>query len=53
MEKKPFVTKEQLEKIVEKYPTPFHYTMKRGLDRQHAIYIRHFHGMKDLKSILQ
>ena len=24
MEKKPFVTKEQLEEIVKKYPTPFH-----------------------------
>ena len=24
MEKKPFVTKEQLDEIVKKYPTPFH-----------------------------
>ena len=24
MKKKPFVTKEQLEEIVKKYPTPFH-----------------------------
>ena len=24
MEKKPFVTKEQVEEIVKKYPTPFH-----------------------------
>ena len=24
MEKKPFVTKEQIDEIVKKYPTPFH-----------------------------
>ena len=31
MEKKPFVTKEQLEKIVEKYPTPFHIYDEKGI----------------------
>ena len=31
MEKKPFVTKEQLEKIVEKYPTPFHLYDEKGI----------------------
>lgn len=31
MKKKPFVTKEQLEEIVKKYPTPFHlYDEKRN-----------------------
>ncbi len=30
MKKKPFVTKEQLEEIVKKYPTPFISTMKRN-----------------------
>ena len=31
MEKKPFVTKEQLDKIVEKYPTPFHLYDEKGI----------------------
>ena len=30
MEKKPFVTKEQVEEIVKKYPTPFHIYGKRN-----------------------
>ncbi len=31
MEKKPFVTKEQLEEIARKYPTPFHLYDERGI----------------------
>ena len=31
MEKKPFVTKEQMEEIVKKYPTPFHIYEERGI----------------------
>ena len=31
MSKKPFVTKEQLEKIVEQYPTPFHLYDEKGI----------------------
>lgn len=31
MEKKPFVTKEQLEKIAEQYPTPFHLYDEKGI----------------------
>ena len=31
MEKKPFVTKEQLEEIVKKYPTPFHLYDEKGI----------------------
>ncbi|MEG1473450.1 MAG: diaminopimelate decarboxylase [Christensenella sp.] len=31
MEKRPFVTKEQLESIAEKYPTPFHLYDERGI----------------------
>lgn len=38
MEKKPFVTKEQLDKIVEKYPTPFHLYDEKGI-RQTARYL--------------
>ena len=29
--KKPFVTNEQLQKIVEKYPTPFHLYDEKGI----------------------
>uniref|UniRef100_UPI00402960FF diaminopimelate decarboxylase n=1 Tax=Eshraghiella crossota TaxID=45851 RepID=UPI00402960FF len=31
MEKKPFVTKEQVEEIVKKYPTPFHIYVEKGI----------------------
>ena len=31
MEKKAFVTKEMIEKIVEKYPTPFHIYDEKGI----------------------
>ena len=31
MEKKPFVTKEQLEEIIKQYPTPFHLYDEKGI----------------------
>mgnify|MGYP000791827808 FL=1 len=31
MKKKPFVTKEKLEEIVKKYPTPFHLYDEKGI----------------------
>ena len=31
MEKKPFLTKEQLDEIVKKYPTPFHLYDEKGI----------------------
>ena len=31
MNKKPFVTKEQVEEIVKKYPTPFHIYDEKGI----------------------
>ena len=31
MEKKPFVTKEQLDEIVKQYPTPFHIYDEKGI----------------------
>ena len=31
MDKKPFVTKEQLDEIVKKYPTPFHLYDEKGI----------------------
>ena len=48
MAKVPFVTKEQLDEIVKKYPTPFHLYDEKGI-RETA---KHFHGIKDLKNIL-
>ena len=53
MAKVPFVTKEQLDEIVKKYPTPFHYMMKKESVKQQEDYTKHFHGIKDLKNILQ
>ncbi len=53
MAKVPFVTKEQLDEIVKKYPTPFHlYDEKRNPLKQQEDYTKHFHGIKDLKNIL-
>ena len=49
MEKKPFVTKEQLEEIIKQYPTPFHLYDEKGI-RENAA--RHFPGIRGLKSIL-
>ena len=34
MEKKPFVTKEQVEEIVKKYPTPFHIYDEESTDAE-------------------
>ena len=31
MKKKPFVTKEQLDEIIKKYPTPFHLYDEKGI----------------------
>jgi len=53
MEKKPFVTKEQLEEIVKKYPTPFHFMMRRESGRPPGIFIRRFHGIRDSGNILR
>lgn len=39
MEKKPFVTKEQLEEIVKTYPTPFHIYDEKGI-RENARHLR-------------
>ena len=34
MEKKPFVTKSQVEEIVQTYPTPFHLYDEKGMRMQ-------------------
>lgn len=53
MAKVPFVTKEQLDEIVKKYPTPFHLYDEKESVKQQEDYTKHFHGIKDLKNILQ
>ena len=53
MEKKPFVTKEQLEEIVKKYPTPFHLYDEKGIGRQPETCTKHFPGTGDSGSILR
>ena len=47
MEKKPFVTKSQVEEIVKTYPTPFHLYDEKGIRE------KHLHGIRDSASILQ
>ena len=39
MEKKPFVTKEKIEEIVQKYPTPFHINDEKGI-RENAAKVK-------------
>lgn len=53
MEKKPFVTKSQVEEIVKTYPTPFHLYDEKGI-RENAKKVRKLlHGIRDSASILQ
>ena len=35
MKKKPFVTKEQLDEIIKKYPTPFHLYDEKGIRKNY------------------
>lgn len=53
MEKKAFVTKEMIEKIVEKYPTPFHIYDEKGIRENAKALKRHLHGIKGTRSFLQ
>lgn len=53
MEKKPFVTKSQVEEIVKTYPTPFHLYDEKGI-RENAKKVKEaLHGIRDSASILQ
>ena len=53
MEKKPFVTKEQLEEIAKTYPTPFYLYDEKGI-RENAMKLKEaFPGIKASESILQ
>ena len=51
MEKKPFVTKEQLEEIVKKYPTPFHLYDEKGIRETARNLYKAFSWNKDSGSI--
>lgn len=53
MKKKPFVTKEQLEEIVKKYPTPFHLYDEKGTVKMRRRSRKHFPGIPDFVSILR
>lgn len=53
MEKKPFVTKEQLEKIVEKYPTPFHLYDEKGIRQTARDLYKAFSWNEGFKEYLQ
>lgn len=52
MEKKPFVTKEQLEDIVKQYPTPFHLYDEKGIRENARKVKRHFPGIRDTRNTL-
>ena len=52
MEKKPFVTKEQVEEIVKKYPTPFHIYDEKGIREMQEKLKKHLHGIPALGNIL-
>lgn len=49
----PFVTKEQLEKIVSQYPTPFHLYDETGIRRTARLVNKAFPGTRALKNISQ
>lgn len=53
MEKKPFVTKAQLEAITKTYPTPFHLYDEKGIRENAKRLKRRFPGTRDIRSILQ
>ena len=41
MKKKPFVTKEQLDEIIKKYPTPFHLYDEKGIRKNMQLSLIH------------
>ena len=49
----PFVTKEQLEKIVSQYTTPFHLYDEAGIRRTARLVNKAFSWNRALKNILQ
>lgn len=53
MEKTPFTTKEKLEEIAAKYPTPFHIYDEAGIRRNAENLKRLLHGIRALRSTSQ
>ncbi len=53
MSKKPFVTKEKLEEIIKKYPTPFHLYDEKGIRENAKAVQEAFRGIRDFVSILR
>lgn len=51
--KTPFVTKAQVDEMIKKYPTPFHLYDEKESEKMQESYIRHFHGIRDLRSSLR
>lgn len=52
MEKKPFVTLEQLKEIEKTYPTPYHIYDEKGFMENARKVNEAFHGIRDLENIL-
>ena len=50
--KKPFVTLEQLKKIIETYPTPFHIYDEKGIRENARRLMDAFSGIKGSRNIL-
>ena len=52
MKKKPFVTKEQLDEIMKKYPTPFHLYDEKGIRKNmQALKRSILHGIRGYKRV--
>lgn len=53
MTKIPFVSKEKVEEIAAKYPTPFHLYDEKESGKMLKILKKHFPGIRDIRSISQ
>lgn len=53
MDKRPFVTKEKVEKITKIYPTPFHLYDEKGIRENVKALKRRFHGTRVTKNTLR
>ena len=53
MTKIPFVSKEKVEEIAAKYPTPFHLYDEKGIRKNVENLKKHFPGIRDIRSISQ
>ena len=53
MKKKPFVTKEQLDEIIKKYPTPFHLYDEKGIRKNMQALKEAFAWIKSILQLKQ